>query len=134
MYRLARAEGWVAGRAEFGRMTLREFDRFLVLRSERHKRECFYAGITAASTANFAGKMLRDGNTMSPFDFVPQPYEHVRLGVKRTEILDAMVMAFYQQSPVDRDMVIHSIVEDGFSEGEAETMLQELFPKWRVTN
>jgi hypothetical protein len=132
MYRLARAEGWIASRREFGRMTLREFDRFIVLRSERHKRECFYAGIPASAIANFAGKMLRDGNTMSPWDFVPQPYEWVRLERKRAEIRDAMVLAFYQKSAIDRSAVISSIVEDGFSEDEAETMLREMFPKWKV--
>ena len=89
-------------------MTLREFDRFMTLLHFRHKRECFYAGIPASAVANYAGRMMKDGNTVDPYDFVPRSVEFVQRERKKAEVRDAMVVAFSLRSSVDRNLsLIH---------------------------
>lgn len=70
MWAIARIE-FGLGAGEFGRMTPRQFRALYDRWEQREKREHLRAGIIASTVANFAGRSMKDGDTMSPLDFVP---------------------------------------------------------------
>jgi len=78
--------------AEFGRLCPATFDALLTRKGEEHKRNCYYAGLVAASVYNANPFREKNSKEVSPLDFMPGERPIKRQTVQ--EAVAAMTRAF----------------------------------------
>jgi hypothetical protein len=127
MWALCRDE-WHMSLEEFGKLTMGMYEELTKRRTIRHRFECYYAGLTSSTIANYAGKSLKDGYTVSPLDFVPMPPPSYLVEIKdQLRVAVSLCMKTGRDLNVARERARTSLVQKGFEPGEIQEILDEVF-------